>query len=428
MRDTPRGTEPHDGETRDRRQSDDAPSTVGLRRPPELQPAPDPGHEPVLLAGIVAEIQAGGPMTFARFMELALYHPALGYYASGRRGPGREGDFLTAPESHPLFGWAIARQLEEAWDRLGRPARFTVREHGAGTGALAAGIVEGLQRAESPLLPALRYRISERAPDRERQVRDRLANLAAADLLEPDDGRPIEGAVIANEVLDALPVHRVVGGPDGALLESFVGLDDTGALTTVDGPPSTPALRARLDVEGVRIGPRQRAEICLAVDDWMANTSAGLARGLLLLIDYGHPATALYAPTRGSLLRAYVHHRVHRDPYANVGRQDLTAHVDLTAVERAARVAGLIHLGTTTQAAFLAGLGAGELLTGLQEGPGATLEAYLQARSALFRMLDPSATGAFAVLAFGRGFKAEPPIRGLAFRPPTRPQADQTLA
>jgi SAM-dependent MidA family methyltransferase len=406
--------------TRDGGPRDVEPPIFGLRRPPELQPAPDPGHEPALLVEIVAEIRAGGPMTFARFMELALYHPEYGYYTGGQRGPGRKADFLTAPESHPLFGWAVARQLEEVWDRLGRPARFTVREYGAGTGALAAGIVEGLQRSGSSLLAVLRYRIAERAPDRERQVHERLAGLDAADVLEPDDDRPIEGAVLANEVLDALPVHRVVGGTGGSLRESFVGVDEAGALTTADGPPSTPALRARLDVEGVRLEPGQPAEICLALDDWVANAASGMARGLLLLIDYGHPAPALYAPSRGSLLRAYVHHRVHDDPYANVGRQDLTAHVDLTAVERAARGAGLDHLGTTTQAAFLAGLGAGELLVGLQEGPAATLDAYLHARSALFRMLDPSATGAFAVLAFGLGLQAEPPIRGLAVRPPTR--------
>ncbi|MBF8289720.1 MAG: hypothetical protein HW391_688 [Chloroflexi bacterium] len=146
--------------------------------------------------------------------------------------------------------------------------------------------------------------------------------------------------------------------------------------------------------------------------------AAGLGRGLLLLIDYGHPATALYDRRRGSLLRAYVNHRVHDDPFRNVGRQDLTAHVDLTAVERAAADAGLVHLGTTTQAEFLASLGAGDLLVALQTDGQTDLEAYLEARSALFRMLDPGVTGRFAVLAFGRGLAAEPPLAGLAFRGP----------
>ena len=146
------------------------PAAPGLHRPDDLRPAEDPGHEPALLSLIRAEIAASGPMTFARFMELALYHPDHGYYASGRRGPGRSGDFLTAPEAHPIFGWALARQLEEAWERLGRPHPFTVRELGAGSGALAAAIADGLGRAASPLRAVLRYRIAERGADRERQL------------------------------------------------------------------------------------------------------------------------------------------------------------------------------------------------------------------------------------------------------------------
>ena len=123
----------------------------------------------------------------------------------------------------------------------------------------------------------------------------------------------------------------------------------------------------------------------------------------MLLVDYGYPATELYAPARGSTLRAYHRHRVHADPLVAIGRQDLTAHVDLTAVERAATSAGLTPVGRTTQGPFLADLGAGELLVALQTDPASTLESYVEARSALMRMLDPRATGAFAVLAFGRG-------------------------
>jgi SAM-dependent MidA family methyltransferase len=394
---------------------------TGPRWPEELQPAPDPGHEPELLDLIVAEIRATGPMTFARFMDLALYHPELGYYATGERGPGRGGDFLTAPESHPIFGWAMARQLVEAWERLDRPRPFTVRELGAGTGALASGIVEGLENAGSALRHALRYRIGERSTARARQVGERLAALGATDVLEPDDGAPITGAVIANEVLDALPVHRVEGRPGGGLNEVLVDVDRDGALTTIACPPSTPGLAARLAAEGIRLFPGQRAEICLELDDWVAEAGRGLDRGLLLLVDYGHPAAALYDPTRGSLLRAYVRHRVHDDPFSNVGRQDLTAHVDLTAVERAATAAGLSLLGTTTQAAFLAGLGAGELLASLQANPSTTIQGYLEARSALVRMLDPAVTGRFAVLLFGRGIPAEPRLAGLAFPDPAGP-------
>ena len=393
---------------------------LGLRRADGLQARPDPGDEPGLLELIRSEIRSDGPMTFARFMELALYHPDLGYYAGGTRGPGRDADFLTAPESHPLFGWAVARQLHEVWDRLGRPERFTIREHGAGNGALAAAIVDGLRRSGSPLGDALRYRIVERSRLRERQVAERFAAMGAGGVLEADDGLPIIGAVLANEVLDALPVHRVEGRPDGAFDELFVGLDGSGGLVNIAGPPRDPGLRDRLEAEGIRLVPGQRAEVCLAIDGWIAAAAAGLERGLLLIVDYGHPAAALYDPARGSLLRAYVRHRVHDDPYANVGRQDLTAHVDLTAVASAAAAAGLDHLGTTTQAAFLAGLGAGELLVALQSDRATTLQGYLDARSALLRMLDPGATGRFAVVAFGRNLPGDVPLAGLGFRLPAR--------
>lgn len=393
-------------------------SGPGLRRPADLVPRPAPGHDPDLAAEIRAEIKSSGQMTFARFMDLALYHPTFGYYATGQRGPGRTSDFLTAPESHAIFGWAIARQLEEVWERLGRPPRFTVREHGAGTGALAAGIVEGLGRSGSPMLAALRYRITERADHRLAQIRERLARHDAADILEPDDDAPIIGAVLANEVLDALPVHRVVGDGDGRLRELFVGLDYEAAFVAVEGTPSTPDIASRFEREGIHLQPGQHAEVCLALDAWVGAAATGLGRGILLLIDYGHPAAALYEKRRGSLLRAYSQHRVHDDPFVNIGRQDLTAHVDLTAVEHAATSSGLDHLGTTTQAEFLSGVGAGELLVSMQGDPQTQIADYLEARSALVRMLDPGVTGRFATMVFGRDFPPDPRLMGLSFTLP----------
>jgi len=226
-------------------------------------------------------------------------------------------------------------------------------------------------------------------------------------------GRLEDGAILANELLDALPVHRVEGGAGGELFESFVDVDDAGLFSTIPGPPSTVALAARLEDEHVDLAPRQQAEICLALDGWLQAAARPLRRGSVLLIDYGYSAPELYRPDRGSTIRAYHRHRVHADPFVAIGRQDLTAHVDLTAVERAARAAGLQALGRTTQAAFLSELGAGELLVALQSEPGITLERYLEARSALVRMLDPRATGGFAVLAFGRRLSSGTKLRGL---------------
>jgi SAM-dependent MidA family methyltransferase len=383
---------------------------AGIRRAIDLDPrAPLPPGDPDLEARIREEIQRVGPMTFARFMELALYDPAGGYYTrpdARDRGPGRRGDFLTAPEGHPIFGWAIARHLEALWDALGRPARFVVREHGAGAGALAAGILDGLGRSAAPLAGAIRYQAIDAAPDRLEALRERLAAAGLDAALETATDRPEAGAILANELLDALPVHRVEGGRDGRILERFVTIAPNDGLRERTGPPSTPALQERLDVESIRLEPGQVAEVCLALDGWLAGAAATLERGELLLIDYGHPAAELYRPDRGSTLRAYHRHRVHADPFAAIGRQDLTAHVDLTAVERAAGRAGLEPLGRTTQAQFLQRLGIGELLVGLQSLPATSLESYLEAKSALVRMLDPRATGGFAVVAFGRGFPA----------------------
>jgi SAM-dependent MidA family methyltransferase len=354
----------------------------------------DVGDEPELVQLLRTEIEATGPITFARFMERALYEPGLGYYRSATPRPGRAGDFLTAPETHPIFGGAVGRQLDEVWRLLDRPDQFVVREYGAGTGALASSILAGLAADGSGLRQALRYETVE--------VDDRA-----------DD--PIVGCVLANEVLDALPVHRVVRRGN-RLREHFVDWRD-GHFIDVDGEPSTRALANRLAGEGIELADGQRSEICLALDGWVEAAARGLGRGLLLLIDYGHPAAELYGPRRmAGTLRAYVNHRVHDDVFANVGRQDLTAHVDLTAVERVAARAGLTSLGITTQAEFLVGLGIGELLTAVQSDPATTLESYLELRSALRRLLDPAATGAFRVMAFARDMPANTALRGFGFR------------
>jgi SAM-dependent MidA family methyltransferase len=227
---------------------------------------------------------------------------------------------------------------------------------------------------------------------------------------------PIEGMILGNEVLDALPTHRVVVR-DGALREVMVGSRD-GGFVDVEADPSTPALATRLATEHIVLAEGQRAEICLALDHWIGEVAAGLERGVLLVIDYGHPAKELYDATRrrDGTLRAYLRHRVHDDPYLHVGRQDLTAHVDVTAVERAALAAGLTQLGTTTQAEFLVGLGTEGLLQTIQGDPTTTLEDYLAVRSALMRLLDPSAMGRFRVMGFGRGWPDGSPLPGFGYR------------
>jgi SAM-dependent MidA family methyltransferase len=385
----------------------------------ELRPIPvrdrDVPSDPELVDAIRAEIRRKGPISFARFMEVALYDARRGYYRGADPKPGRAGDFLTAPEAHPIFGRTIARFARAVHLALGAPPAFAIREHGAGSGALARPLVDDLLAAPSAV-EALRYLVAEIEPARVGAVRQALAGLDRA-VVEADDGSAIEGLVIANEVLDALPTHRVVQR-DGRLREVLVGLDASGAFIDVEADPTTAALGDRLAREDIHLADGQRAEVCLAADAWVTTAAAGLGRGVLLLIDYGHPAVELYDPTRraAGTLATYLGHQVGEDPYRSVGRQDLTAHVDLTAVRRAAERAGLVHLGTTTQADFLSRLGAGELLVAEQTRAGATLQRYLEARSALVRMIDPGAMGRFRVLAFGRDVPAEPALPGLAPR------------
>jgi SAM-dependent MidA family methyltransferase len=401
--------------------------TPGLRRdpPPDLDAV---GQDEDLVARIHDEIARNGPITFARFMGLALYDAAGGYYRSEAARPGREGDFLTAPEAHPIFGAALARAVADAWERLDRPDGFVLREYGAGTGTLALAVLGGLSRDRPGLATRLRYDPIEIEPRRLAAISARLDAAGHADVLVDAgaSGSRAPGFIVANEVLDALPVHRVVTR-DGELREVLVASQD-GAFVDVEAEPTTPDLAARLAHESVRLAEGQRAEICLALGPWLAEAAAGLERGVLVLIDYGYPATELYDPVRrrDGTLRAYLRHRVHDDPYVHVGRQDLTAHVDVTAVEAAARSAGLDQLGTTTQAEFLVGLGIEDLLRAIQADPATTLEAYLAVRSALMRLLDPSAMGRFRVMAFGRGWPAGASLAGLDYRlrrTPVRPPA-----
>lgn len=376
----------------------------------------DIGEHAGLAGRIREEIRASGPMTFARFMELALYDADGGYYRSDEARPGRGGDFLTAPELHPIFGTLLGTAVEQVWERLGRPDPFIVREHGAGEGALAVPMLEALRA--TPLAGGVRYQSVEVDERRLARLRDRLALEDLADVLMTVDDGQFEGVVIANEVLDALPVHRV-RVRDGSLRELAVDVAPDDAFVEAEIAPTSAALAERLAAEGIELAEGQTAEVCLALDAWIAGAAAPLRRGLLLLVDYGAPATELYDARRrhDGTLRAYVRHRVHADPFRHVGRQDLTAHVDVTAVERAAHAAGLTTVGVTTQAEALVGLGAEDRLRAVQADPSTTLEEYAGLRSALLRLLDPAAMGRFAVMAFGRAWPDPADPLGLfAFR------------
>ncbi len=369
---------------------------------------PDPesvGEDESLAAAIRDEIARTGPMTFARFMERALYEPGHGYYRRPSPGPGRHGDFLTSPEAHPIFGAAVGRLLEQAWDAMGRPAEFVITEPGAGTGTLAAGLLDGLREVGPAFLDAVRYQPLEVEAARLDTLRERLATAGLADrlVLPGTVIGPAAGAVIANEVLDALPVHRVVGRTGGPL-ELLVTAGDDGGFTWVEGDLSTPALADRLQDEGISLAEGQVTEICVGVDGWLADATRDLGRGIVVLLDYAEEPAVLHGPGHpDGTLRTFARHAVGGDPFRHVGRQDLTATVDLAAVRASAAAVGLRPLGETTQAELLARVGTAELVGSYLRRPGATLQDGLALRSALTRLLDPRGMGGFRVLAFGRG-------------------------
>jgi SAM-dependent MidA family methyltransferase len=351
---------------------DDQPWSSGAAHDPRWA-----GSEPRLVEVIRDEIRDSpdGRITFARFMQRALAEPGLGYYASSELRPTRAGDFLTAPELHPFFGRCMGRFVTAAHEAIGAPGPLRVREFGAGRGTLRDDAVAEL---------------------------DFEVEWTRADL--PDRSDAAGGSphlIIANEYLDALPVHRLVRRGD--LREAYVGWVDGWFVEQLAGP-STARLAEYLEADGVELREGQRAEVCLAAVDWMAQVAETLTPGgVVLVIDYGHDAVELYGPQRmaGSLL-TYREHRVADEPFAAVGHSDITAHVDVSALERVAGRSGLQLIGATTQGPFLARLGLGQLLADLGRRPDTDPRAYLEARSSVARLLDPRQLGGFRVLAWAR--------------------------
>jgi SAM-dependent MidA family methyltransferase len=395
---------------------------VGVRSPlPSAAPTLDErwaeSRRP-LVERLRDQILADGPISFVAFMTAALYDPADGYYMTRSDRTSRAGDFLTAPEMDPLFGAALAAHLEAGWERMGGPDPFDLHEFGAGSGALASGVLHELRARRSPLLDVLRYRPVEVDLAREAAILRRLeAEGFGPGRVQHDRDTLINGVVVANELLDALPVHRLTV-VDGEVRELYTTWRD-GWFADEPGPPSVPALEETLAASGIELRDGDRAEVAVAAQSWIRRVAARLERGWLLLVDYGGPGATLWGAAHPEgLLRTYRAHHAGADPYRAVGLQDLTAHVDTTAIAAAAQAAGLTPMGHTTLAEFLAGLEAGEILVRLGSDPATTAQRYRTARGALLRLLDPGAMGRFVVAGFGRDMAPDPPLRGFDFRLP----------
>ena len=367
---------------------------------PMPQPDADAAAASALLTGrIKEEIQgAGGWIPFSRFMELALYAPGLGYYSGGARKFGGAGDFVTAPELSPLFAQALVTQVAQ----IMAASAPCILEAGAGSGALAVGLLLELERRGK--LP-VRYDILELSGELRARQQEAVARGAPhlAGRVAWLDALPesFSGVVIGNELLDALPVNLVAWREQG-IFERGVALED-GAFVWRDHPAAGALLAVS---QGLTFAAPYFSEINLAARAWVSEWGCILMQGALLLIDYGFPQREYYHPQRaeGTLMCHYRHH-AHGDPFWLPGLNDITAHVDFTAIAEAGHDAGLDVLGYTSQAQFLLNCGLAQLLEAHQ-ADGAV--AYATLASGAQKLISPAEMGElFKVLVLGKGI-AEP--------------------
>ena len=366
---------------------------------------------------LATRIRAHGPLTFAAFMEAALYDPADGYYTT-RAAIGFEGDFLTSPDLGPAFGRALARAMGELWAALDRPPSWDLVEAGAGRGVLMRDLLAALPQERPEAARGVRPAIVDVSPRlREQQALAlegrQLRWAATARALAP-----IQGVVFANEVLDAFPVHVLVQTAED-LREVYVDVED-GRFVEVLRAPSAADLRFRVP-SALPLGGRWEASP--AAEGWVAGIAAALGRGYLLLVDYGADEAGLLARAGAGTLRGFSRHALVRDPLAEPGAHDLTASVNFTAIRRAAEGAGLRHAGTATQREVLQALGIREAASSgafARPGPGSSMPTapgpleQLRAasrRSAIETLLDPAGLGAFVVTCFVK----DAPADGLGF-------------
>jgi SAM-dependent MidA family methyltransferase len=357
---------------------------------------------------------AGGALSFARYMELALYAPGLGYYSAGSHKFGAQGDFITAPETSPLFARCLARQCQQVLAALGGGA---ILEFGAGSGVLAVELLLELERLNS--LPTKYFILELSAELRARQ--QRLLAQRAAHLLDrirwleslPTEG--LRGVVLANEVLDAMPVQLFVNN-SGTINERCVAWEEQGFVWR-DVPAGTPLAQAVAALQAALPEPLPDcycSELNPALPGWVTSLAATIERGVALLIDYGYPRREYYLPERSAgTLMCHYRHRVHADPLILTGLQDITAHVDFTAVAAAGLAAGLDIAGYTTQAHFLLGSGLPELAAASDP---LDLTTHLAVADQIKSLTLPGEMGErFKVLALARGLE-DLPLCGFALR------------
>ncbi|MFL5625450.1 MAG: class I SAM-dependent methyltransferase [Ktedonobacteraceae bacterium] len=355
---------------------------------------------------IIERIQREGPITFAEYMRMALYEPGYGYYVTGPARMGWEGDYYTSTDVATFFAHCMGRQLHQWWDKLGRPARFNVLEQGAGRGHLGSEIEVWARQADATFHDALEYYTED----------IRLGQDVRARAHEASD-RPVPAVILSNELIDAFPVH-IVETRQGQLYEVYVDVE-AGKLREVLGTPSTAEVADYLNSYNIpwsSFGDGWRAEINLDALRWMQQVAQRLRRGFILTIDYGDKARELYTRyRRRGTLACYFQHQMHERPLIHPGQQDITAHVNFSALITEGRRQGFRLHKFTTQRLWLEEMGISQELEQLRtskfaaadteratdHGQVALLQWY-NLRQRVAALTDPTGMGNFKVLVLRR--------------------------
>ncbi|PZR73501.1 MAG: hypothetical protein DLM73_10590 [Chthoniobacterales bacterium] len=368
--------------------------------------------EPSLVELIRETIRERGPVTFAWFMEQALYHPEFGYYSSGRCAIGRRGDYFTNVSVGPLFGRILAAQFAEMWERLGRPCDFAIVEQGAHQGDFARDVLEAVRERSPKFFAALRYQIIEPFPilqgkqaEAFEDFRDKIIwKKSVADL------EPFCGVHFSNELLDAMPVHLISRIDDQRDWQERYVEESGEKFAFVARPIADENMRAHLEKILLPDVRSYETEVNLAALDWIDLVSRKLARGYVLAVDYGYARDKFYAPARTSgTLQCRAEHRTVASPLDRIGQVDISAHVEWTSLVERAAAGGLTLAGFADQHHFMTGV-ISELLPNEFSG-----EAEARTRRALQTLLHPEFLGtAFQFLAMARNV-ADPTLSGFKF-------------
>lgn len=359
---------------------------------------------------IAEKIRREGPITFEAFMDMALYEPGMGYYASEDIEIGKAGDFYTSQHLHSMFGVMIGKQIEEMWEAMGRPPDFHAIEPGAGAALMAMDILTYLK--DRDIFRAFRYVIVEPRSFMQGRQKELLEDFSGdvewVGSLEDLENR--RGCILSNELLDAFPVHLVK--MDRELREVYVALENHNFRET-EGTPSTAALSDYLRDFSVDLPGGYRTEINLRIKDWLKAAGEVLSEGFILTVDYGYPAQDYYSEerNRGTLL-CYHKHNVSEELYRNIGEQDITAHINFSSVKKWGEEIGFRTLGFCQQGIYLISLGIDEVIKDLY----ADSQDYLFEVAKIKRLIFPGTLGeTHKVMIQYRG-NGDPKLRGFAMK------------